>query len=156
MASTNHTDNYALPQWERTDPFQMEDFNDAFEKIDTAIALAGAKISIGSYEGDGLCGPNHPHTLHLDFQPKLLIIIADIGLASSSLFFIDGVPTATGLFYGSSSLQSAPVTVIRSGNDISWYYGDPAHPNSYYYSQEIHASMECNSSGRTYHYIAIA
>ena len=36
MAS-NHTTNYQLPKWEKTDRVQMKDFNDMTAKIDAAL-----------------------------------------------------------------------------------------------------------------------
>ena len=51
----NHTTNYALPSWESTDRILMEDFNDAFETIDTqmkahsdAIAGKAAQSTVNS------------------------------------------------------------------------------------------------------------
>ena len=34
----NYTNNYHLPQWVESDRILMEDFNDAFETIDTAMS----------------------------------------------------------------------------------------------------------------------
>ena len=51
----NHTTNYALPSWESSDRILMEDFNDAFETIDTqmkahsdAIAGKAAQSTVNS------------------------------------------------------------------------------------------------------------
>ena len=51
----NHTQNYALPSWESSDRILMEDFNDAFETIDTqmkahsdAIAGKAAQSTVNS------------------------------------------------------------------------------------------------------------
>ena len=33
----NTTTNYTLPQWEKSDPIKMSDFNDLTHKLDTAL-----------------------------------------------------------------------------------------------------------------------
>ncbi|MEY8420840.1 hypothetical protein AALA83_16405 [Oscillospiraceae bacterium 44-5] len=43
--STNHTPNYQLCQWERTDKVMMEDFNADNAKIDAAIKAVDVKTS---------------------------------------------------------------------------------------------------------------
>ena len=63
MAS-NHTTNYQLNQWAKSDRILMDDFNADNAKIDAALAahaaaLAGCgncKIEFGSYTGDGTVG----------------------------------------------------------------------------------------------------
>ena len=93
MSSTNHTTNYALPQWEATDEFRREDFNDAFARIDTAVkanadaveqkadsstvstqitALQNAllKTTTGSWTGDG----GATRTINIGFTPKFVLI----------------------------------------------------------------------------------
>lgn len=42
----NHTTNLHLPQWEETDRIQMDDFNDAFDKIDTAVGNAARLVKL--------------------------------------------------------------------------------------------------------------
>ena len=92
------TTNYQLPKWEKNDFIKMEDFNDAFGKLDAALkenadAAAGAasaervtaleqtvtksklcRIKYGSYIGNGKGGKAAPNTLSCDFYPVLLII----------------------------------------------------------------------------------
>ena len=52
MAS--YTEHYQLHQWEPEDPFLRTDFNEDFQKIDTAIAERGdCLICNGKYVGTG-------------------------------------------------------------------------------------------------------
>ena len=41
------TANYALPDWEKSDFIKMDDFNDAFGKLDAALKFAAAVESGG-------------------------------------------------------------------------------------------------------------
>ena len=67
----DYTQNLNLPQFEASDRIHHDDFNDAMEKIDAAVAAAGnCHIYTGSYEGDG----TSDRTIDLGFIPKLLII----------------------------------------------------------------------------------
>ena len=52
MAS-NHTTNYQLNQWEKTDRILMDDFNADNEKIDAALAARNCRFYTTSYTGDG-------------------------------------------------------------------------------------------------------
>ena len=100
MISIETTKNYALPKWKKSDFIQMDDFNDAFAKLDTALkaeadARAAAdstaskalsaleqtvtksklcRIKYGSYTGNGKTGKANANTLSCDFYPVLLII----------------------------------------------------------------------------------
>ena len=67
----NYTENYQLPQWEKSDRIMMEDFNDAFQKVDTAT-----RILVGSYTGNGKSGEDNPRSLSFTFTPMLVIITA--------------------------------------------------------------------------------
>ena len=44
--------NYNLPQWAATDRVLREDFNEAFDAIDTALGEK-CKVLVGTYAGDG-------------------------------------------------------------------------------------------------------
>ena len=53
MAS-NHTTNYQLNQWAKTDRILMEEFNDNWDKIDAALAgRLGAMETLLDYEYTG-------------------------------------------------------------------------------------------------------
>ena len=46
--STNHTPNYSLSQWERSDKVQMDDFNADNARIDAALAAKADKSALNS------------------------------------------------------------------------------------------------------------
>ena len=81
--STNHTPNYQLSQWERTDRVLMEDFNADNAKIDAALGTLAGQVSgkadasalaavsqsrncqaaTTSYTGTGTSGENAPSSV---------------------------------------------------------------------------------------------
>jgi len=74
MASTNHTTNYNLPQWEATDAFCRTDFNAAFSDIDSALNnLANIAIVLmtGTYIGNGEAS----QFINLGRTPKAVLIM---------------------------------------------------------------------------------
>lgn len=127
MASSK-TQNYALPQWQGTDPFSMAEFNDTFAKIDTAIANAqskanqaaqaaaqGLKVVSGTYTGDGTAS----RTISLGATPKL-IIVALYGAAT----FADGY------FYGGFATPTCPtraVTIVEGGFQLTHKTSTPSN-----------------------------
>ena len=113
MASTNHTENYALPQWERTDPFQMEDFNDAFEKIDEAIAGAGIRVAYGQYTGDG----TSRRFISLDFTPQVVLVLVFGESSKLSNSYYGGL-SVSGYNARVCQLEENGFTTLQEGNTI--------------------------------------
>ena len=88
----NYTQNYHLPQWEKTDRVLMEDFNDAMAGIESGITEAKTAAGhaqntaeqipfvIGSYYGNG-------KTLDVDmgFRPRFVIISGLVHVNSDNL-----------------------------------------------------------------------
>ena len=87
MAS-QQTPNYRLSRWAGTDRILVEEFNDNWDKIDTALksnadkaaalqtALAGAgncSIAISSYTGNGKYGSANPTVINFSKKPTLFI-----------------------------------------------------------------------------------
>ena len=77
----NYTEHYQLHQWEGSDPFLRTDFNEDFQKIDTAIADAkGAAGCInGSYIGNGTATE-----IILGVKPQFIMIVAPHQSSSTS------------------------------------------------------------------------
>ena len=85
----NHTTNYSLSQWVKSDQVKMEDFNADNAKIDGALAaqaalLAGLEVRKGNcriechnYVGTGNSGPEHPTVITFSRQPMFVIIFGD-------------------------------------------------------------------------------
>ena len=138
MASTNHTQNYNLPQWEPTDPFSRAEFNDAFQKIDTAVA-ANCKIAVGSYTGSGQYGSSHKNSLTFNFEPQLIFMhtysTRDYNTIPQYYIWARGAGTCASDWSGYDN------TVTWTGKTVRWYSDNATH--------------QFNESGVTYHYVAI-
>ena len=74
----DYTQNLHLPQWEETDRIQMDDFNEAFAKIDEgiseamALAAGGCKVIAGSYTANG---SSSGLSINLGGQPKAVLVV---------------------------------------------------------------------------------
>ena len=81
MAS-QQTPNYRLSRWKGTDRILMEEFNDNWDKIDTALGShagilahsGNCKVVFGTYTGDGTYGAANPRSLTFDGTPVLVVI----------------------------------------------------------------------------------
>lgn len=123
----NYTENHALPQWEKTDRIQMEDFNNAMAVIDTSLP----KIAIGSYSGNDLS----PRTITLPFTPKAVIVTNQSGQMGD-------YKGNTLLYYGGFAVtdsNAAAVSIVENGFNVYSDYG----------------AKYSNYSGMKFHYIAI-
>ena len=67
--SMDHTTNYQLPQWVKSDRIMMDDFNDANSKIDAALTLKCEAVA-GTYIGDGA---STGQTISLGFTPAAVL-----------------------------------------------------------------------------------
>ena len=157
------TANYALPDWEKSDFIKMDDFNDAFGKLDAALkanadAASGAasaavvtalaqdvgaggkncRIAWGSYTGDGKYGSANPNSLTFDFKPAMVFI------GSDNESYLSGGQMIWPLTLG-SAVAGGSVRVTWSGHSVSWYTLETTNPHIY----------QSNRSGYVYHYLAI-
>ena len=157
--STNHTPNYQLSQWERTDRVQMEDFNSDNAKIDAAIkaeaearaagdtALTGligqrnCQFVTGTYQGTGGVGSAKPTSLTFPRKPVFLTVSGGDRLA----FWAMRGQTSV-YFYGAGA--QVHNTVSWSGNTVKWYYNPGGNV-------QLDARYQLNASGTTYRYFAI-
>lgn len=94
--STNHTPNYQLSQWERSDRVQMEDFNADNVKIDAAIKAVANRVTatesfnsghtvFGSFEGD----ETKNRKISLPWPPKLVVLFGK-GIGNNSICLVFG------------------------------------------------------------------
>lgn len=142
-AFMEQTSSYQLNQWEATDRILREDFNADNRKIEAALNAARAaagncRIVLGSYEGTGGSGENHPCTLTFDFQP--LLVLLDTGVADT----YNTVPVHYMLTYPAVEMGYSlnyPGTLSWEGQTVRWYNKD--------------AATQLNEDGRTYYYIAL-
>ena len=96
----NHTPNYALSQWEKSDRVLMEDFNADNAKIDGALkaeanaraaetaALRAAIAKFGNcrmetqtYTGTGKCGAGYPTVITFPARPDFFVIFGGNAVA---------------------------------------------------------------------------
>ena len=133
----DYTQNLNLPQFAESDRIHHDDFNDAMEKLDAAVAACGnCKIVTGSYVGTGSYGVNNKNTLIFDARPNFVVIGGEY-----TIFALR--PMADGATLRSSGLnQTYGAKLSWSGNSISWY-------------AESFAALQCNSADVTYHYMAL-
>ena len=157
-----NTSNYGLKRWDGEDRILHTEFNDNWDKIDTALkgnadkavaalqaALASCgncKIATGTYTGTGEYGVGNENSLTFPFEPKLVIVqnkdmsVADLGASDTHkygmLLAIRGLSVyglKTGLY---------PIRFTWQGNTLRWY-------------GEVNPAYQLNIAGTTYCYLAI-
>lgn len=170
MIPIETTKNYALPKWKKSDFIQMDDFNDAFAKLDTALkaeadARAAAdstaskalsaleqtvtksklcRIKYGSYTGNGKSGKANPNTLSCDFYPVLLIISRiDEYSNITRAVAIRGVSK-----FGSGAGNRQNINTW-SERGVSWY--SETETDTYYNAYDV----QLNTSGIVYQYLIL-
>lgn len=170
MIPIETTKNYALPKWKKSDFIQMDDFNDAFAKLDTALkaeadARAAAdstaskalsaleqtvtksklcRIKYGSYTGNGKSGKANPNTLSCDFYPVLLIISRiDEYSNITRAVAIRGVSK-----FGSGAGNRLNINTW-SERGVSWY--SETETDTYYNAYDV----QLNTSGLVYQYLIL-
>ncbi len=170
MIPIETTKNYALPKWKKSDFIQMDDFNDAFAKLDTALkaeadARAAAdstaskalsaleqtvtksklcRIKYGSYTGNGKSGKANPNTLSCDFYPVLLIISKiDEYSNITRAVAIRGVSK-----FGSGAGNRLNINTW-SERGVSWY--SETETDTYYNAYDV----QLNTSGIVYQYLIL-
>ena len=135
-----YTANYGLHQWEPTDSFLRTDFNEDLAKIDTGIkaaqteAAAKSAVVTGQYSGNGRVD----RAISLGFQPKAVLLEERMGTRGNvgqvrAGLALQGAPLAT-------REGSAAATVTEDGFLVS--YNDAV-------------GLLTNTSGTTYHYLAV-
>lgn len=170
MIPIETTKNYALPKWKKSDFIQMDDFNDAFAKLDTALkaeadARAAAdstaskalsaleqtvtksklcRIKYGSYTGNGKSGKANPNTLSCDFYPVLLIISKTDEYSNiTRAVAIRGVSK-----FGSGAGNRLNINTW-SERGVSWY--SETETDTYYNAYDV----QLNTSGIVYQYLML-
>ena len=153
------TTNYQLPKWEKSDFIKMDDFNDAFGKLDAALKAEadaraekadGATIAAlqknigtvgetcrlvyGSYVGDGRVGEDKPVTLSFDFYPAAVLVTSEWG--GQVTCFIHGCTRA-------DSTNNNQMNVKWSDCGVEWCYNG------------INGADQNNGSNVSYYYVAL-
>ena len=150
-----------------TDNFNMETFNNMISQINSGVnseisdvlAQLGtkAKIQTGSYVGTGTHGESNPNTLTFDFVPKIVAIFGysdysgfmSLAVINTDMPDIGYAQYRSAYFYGgqtdgqdSGLMQKIGTAKSLNGKTLSWY-----GPTLYF---------QCNISGNTYYYYALA
>lgn len=104
----------------------------------------GVQIVTGSYVGTGKCGSDNRNSLTFSFVPKMvwLDILTVDGYNAVPQYYI----LFQGCTEGFSSGNNNHLTVGWIGNGVTWYYGNLDNNGAKY---------QFNTSGQTYHYMAI-
>ena len=132
----NHTTNYQLPKWEKTDRIQMKDFNDMTAKLDAALA-AKSRVITGTYTGTG----KDNREIALGTRPKAVLVCTEYGVmwTSGGVYgglALDGTPTKartdTGTVYSLVTITDTGFKLRQPGNSY----------------------IQGNASNTVYHYIA--
>ena len=122
----DYTTNYQLPVWAETDRILMDDFNDAFDTIDTAMGGFGnCQVYTTSYVGTGLYGQSHSCSITCPMKPVLAAIFSN---SSGVALALNPVGTSGGI----GAVASAFPIFQWSENTISWFGASAtAHMNIY-------------------------
>ena len=137
MAS-QETPNYRLSRWAGTDRILVEEFNDNWDKIDTALkgnadgvaalqtALAGAgncEIGLISYTGTGKSGDSAPTTVTFPKMP------AGFFLCGSEAYLVirGGDDHACMIYYTGSTTYVSHVPVSWEGNQFRYSSSTPTY-----------------------------
>ena len=133
MAS-QETPNYRLSRWAGTDRILVEEFNDNWDKIDTALkgnadgvaalqtALASCgncKIVYGTYTGNGKYGSANPNKLTFSGKPVLVIVQAQSN--TTDFDFHLRLVRGCGWAVGDRGNYSYTNSVAWGENYVSWY-----------------------------------
>ena len=139
--STNYTEHLGLTLWEADDPVLRTEFNANHEKLDARLG-AMPRIAVGSYDGNGEFGEEHPKTLTFDFTPMMVVVVRDTQTAADSgTLMIRGQSKSAGFGHFENSADSLQLHLDWLANGVSWYGKAPL--------------KQFNLGGATYHYFAI-
>ena len=137
MAS-QETPNYRLSRWAGTDRILVEEFNDNWDKIDTALkgnadgvaalqtALAGAgncEIGMISYTGTGKSGASNPTTVTFPKMPAGFFLCG----ARNYLVVRGGDDHACMIYYTGSTTYVSQMQVSWKGNQFRFSSSKPSY-----------------------------
>ena len=153
-----NTSNYGLKRWDGGDRILHTEFNDNWDKIDTALkssadgvaalqtAMAGAgncKIVYGSYTGTGKYGSGQPNTLNFAHKPVFVCVQQKTNPNTSTEYALRMIRDSVWA-NGTEDNYTYSQIVTWGANSVSWYSVDPNF-----------AAQQFNESGKIYQYIAL-
>lgn len=106
------------------------------------------KIAIGSYVGTGTYSSANPNSLTFDFEPKVVIVVADGSNGFCAGFLIvRGQTFSDGIGSFSAGSVALGLNITWSGNTVSWYTTNDFDAGK--------ANAQMNTSGKTFRYVAL-
>lgn len=114
-----YTANYQLHQWVPEDNFLRTDFNQDFQKLDTALAeveaLAGSKCSVvaGTYSGNNA----ESREINLGFQPVAVMLENSYGRRPAVDYGMYGGLAVQG---GSVAHANTALEITQTGFRVGW------------------------------------
>ena len=127
------TEQFQLNQWELSDRIQMADFNADNEKIEAALAaMAGDRLVVGSYTGDGTGSSGGTRIIDLGFKPKLVFVAGWMG-ASYALATIVFGPYSYNIF-SDGSANGSNITIVENGFAIQGNYHNVTNFEEHYFA----------------------
>ena len=122
----NHTTNYQLSQWAKSDRLMMDDFNADNAKIDAA--LGALQIVTGIYTGSGN-DANCRVDVALGFRPKAVLVMANkLQFSGNGAFFALAVDTEDAADNGYLALTDtgfAAKSTLATGDGDTYYSRNP-------------------------------
>ena len=151
-----NTSNYGLKRWDPEDRILHTEFNDNWDKIDTALksnadkaaalqtALASCgncKIVYGTYTGNGKSGSANPNKLTFDGKP-VLVIVQEENQSSNMDINLRMLRPCTWA-QGAATNGNWVNTVTWGAKQVAWYnHGE-------------YAPTQFNEAGKKYYYLAL-
>ena len=145
-----------LSRWAGTDRILVEEFNDNWDKIDTALkssadgvaalqtALASCgncKIVYGTYTGNGKSGSANPNKLTFDGKPVLVIVQEEKQTADMDINLRMLRPCTWA--QGAATNDNWVNAVTWGAAQVQWY------------SRNDYAPTQFNETGKKYYYLAL-
>lgn len=131
---SNHTTNYNLSQWAKSDQVKMEDFNADNAKIDGALKAASdaraamqtalntkgnCSVGLFTYTGTGTYGPDNPTRITFPRRPAAFIVFSSVGFLFGEGSGDDVV--VLGGSVGSAYVFNSSLSTTWSGNTVSFF-----------------------------------
>ena len=125
------------------DFYNIEVFNNNFQKIDGFLKNIGAKIATGSYVGTGTDNADNPSSLTFDFEPKVVFIYATSSIMCGGHGYYTPAVFIRGCYITvmTSNQNYKELYTTWNGNTVSWY--------------DASTSNVLNNPSKTYRYVAI-
>ncbi len=133
---STQTEHIGLHQWESTDSFLREDFNEDNRKIDEEVGLLRKAVETFQASGSYTMEPSEPVDVTLGFQPSLVIILvsASNGYAIAVIMqeiaieiYYDSTMNRTFLYSNSAKTTERGFQVSRSDSKFNYLSGHKAY-----------------------------